>query len=111
MPEGKLTRPAQLNGARLRKQMGDWSVTRIVAPPAVVNQVIPLRYQVVDRTAVVGLAERHAAVHTARALRLQVCLVVRRIDFLEIDEAHRWIAIRLGLALVILKSGGFSHNQ
>jgi len=39
IPEGKLTRPAQLNGAKLRKQMADWSVNRIVAPPAVVSRI------------------------------------------------------------------------
>lgn len=39
IPEGKLTRPAQLNGTKLRKQMVDWSVNRIIAPPAVVSRI------------------------------------------------------------------------
>ncbi|HVY87878.1 MAG TPA: AMP-binding protein [Hyphomonadaceae bacterium] len=39
IPAGKLTRPAQLNGARLRKQMEEHRVNRIVAPPAVCGRI------------------------------------------------------------------------
>ncbi len=39
IPAGKLTRPAQLNGAVLRKQVADNRVNRIVAPPAVVARI------------------------------------------------------------------------
>jgi acyl-coenzyme A synthetase/AMP-(fatty) acid ligase len=40
IPAGKLTRPAKLDGARLRKQMEDNGVNRIVAPPAVVARIV-----------------------------------------------------------------------
>lgn len=39
IPAGKLTRPAKLDGARLRRQIADHTVTRIVAPPAVVARI------------------------------------------------------------------------
>ena len=45
-----------------------------VAPAALIDQVVPLGDQVVDRAAVVRLAKRHAAVHAARALVAQMVL-------------------------------------
>jgi acyl-coenzyme A synthetase/AMP-(fatty) acid ligase len=40
IPAGRLTRPARLNGAKLRKQMEDNGVNRIIAPPAVVARIV-----------------------------------------------------------------------
>jgi acyl-coenzyme A synthetase/AMP-(fatty) acid ligase len=39
IPEGKLTRPAKLNGETLRQQIDDHRVNRIVAPPAVIARI------------------------------------------------------------------------
>lgn len=39
IPAGRLTRPASLDGARLRQQIAQHRVTRIVAPPAVVARI------------------------------------------------------------------------
>jgi acyl-coenzyme A synthetase/AMP-(fatty) acid ligase len=39
IPAGRLTRPAKLNGAKLRAQMEAHGVNRIVAPPAVVARI------------------------------------------------------------------------
>ncbi len=39
IPAGKLTRPAQLDGAELRAQIARHNVNRIVAPPAVVARI------------------------------------------------------------------------
>lgn len=39
IPAGRLTRPAQLDGARLRRQMAVSGVTRVVAPPAVCARI------------------------------------------------------------------------
>ncbi len=39
IPAGRLTRPAQLDGARLRQQMTEHGVTRIIAPPAVCARI------------------------------------------------------------------------
>lgn len=40
IPAGRLTRPAKLDGARLRRQMATHRVNRIVAPPAVVARIV-----------------------------------------------------------------------
>lgn len=40
IPAGKLMRPAKLDGARLRRQMVEHRVNRIVAPPAVVARIV-----------------------------------------------------------------------
>ena len=40
IPAGKLTRPGKLSGARLRKQIAEHGVNRIVAPPAVVARIV-----------------------------------------------------------------------
>lgn len=40
IPAGRLTRPAKLDGARLRAQMAEFGVNRIVAPPAVVARIV-----------------------------------------------------------------------
>lgn len=39
IPTGKLTRPAKLDGAALRKQIADHRVNRIIAPPAVCARI------------------------------------------------------------------------
>jgi acyl-coenzyme A synthetase/AMP-(fatty) acid ligase len=39
IPEGKLTRPAKLNGEKLRQQIDQHRINRIVAPPAVVGRI------------------------------------------------------------------------
>lgn len=39
IPDGKLTRPAELNGEKLRRQIELHGVNRIVAPPAVVARI------------------------------------------------------------------------
>ena len=39
IPAGKLTRPAQLDGGKLREQIASHKVNRIVAPPAVVARI------------------------------------------------------------------------
>lgn len=40
IPDGRLTRPAQLNGETLRRQIDVHGVNRIVAPPAVVARIV-----------------------------------------------------------------------
>src|SRR5690606_8228821 len=40
IPAGRLTRPAQLSGARLRRQIMDHHVNRVVAPPAVCARLV-----------------------------------------------------------------------
>lgn len=40
IPRGRLTRPAQLDGAKLREQIARHRVNRIVAPPAVIARIV-----------------------------------------------------------------------
>src|SRR5690606_3358205 len=82
-----------------------------VAPAALVDEVVPLRDQVVHGTAVLGLAERHAAVHAARALDLQVLLGGLREDLFEIADALARVPIRNALLRVLQKAVGLAHNK
>ena len=57
-------------------------------PLAVVDQVVPLGDEVVDRAARVGLAERDAAVHAAGALLAEHVLVGGRVDLVKVRQPH-----------------------
>src|SRR5690606_37074295 len=78
-------------GARAPRELRE--VVRLVQtverllPTSLIDEVVPLWNQVVDRTTVSGLTERHAAVHAACALDLEVLLRRRREDLLEIAGA------------------------
>ena len=69
-------RPLTGSGAGAPRELG--KVVRLVqtverlAPLTVVDEIIPLGDQVIDRAARPGLAKRHAAVHAACSLPLQV---------------------------------------
>ena len=93
----------------LRKVVGLVQAIQRFAPVTAVDEVVPLRNQIVDRATVGRLTERDAAIHAARALHGQVLRVVRGIDFLEIEQPLRRIAIRLGLARKFFEPSGFSH--
>ena len=80
-------------------------------PALLINEMVPLGDEVVDRTAVAGLAKRHAAIHAARALRLQVSLLGRGVDLVVIVQALQRIAIRHRLALKLHKSSWFTHLE
>ena len=80
-------------------------------PALLINEMIPLGDEVVDRAAVAGLAKRHAAIHATRALRLQVALLGRGVDLVVIVQALQRIAIRHRLALKLHKSSWFTHLE
>ena len=82
-----------------------------LAPPAVVHEVVPLGDQVVDRAAVVGLAERDAAVHAPRPLCGETGVVVRGVDLVEVEQALRGIPIGRRLAHELLESGCLAHGR
>lgn len=52
IPDGRLTRPAKLNGETLRKQIELHSVNRIVAPPAVVARIVDTNAPMLSLSAV-----------------------------------------------------------
>ena len=47
-----------------------------IAPLIAIDQVIPFRDQVVDRAAIIGLAERYTTIHATGALLLQTGLLM-----------------------------------
>ena len=53
---------------KFREVIGLVQALERLFPSAVINEVVPLGNQIVNRAAVFGLTERHAAVHAARAL-------------------------------------------
>ena len=81
-----------------------------VLPAALVDQVVPLGNEIVDRAARFALAKRHAAIHAARTLRAQVQLGRRGEDFQEILRPLQRIAIRHRLPLEFFKACGFAHE-
>ena len=84
-----------------------------VGPLSVVDQIVPLRDEVIDRTARLGLAEGSAAVHATGgldlALDLGMLLLVglRRVELLPVHEPLQWLAVGLGVALVVEEAPEF----
>ena len=86
-------------------------------PEALVDEVVPLGDQVVDRAAaghpadeLARVAERYAAVHAASALLLELLVGVMVVNLFPIADAGEGIAIRREFALEFDKSGRFSHG-
>ena len=86
-------------------------------PLALIDQVVPLGDQVVQRTARchaadhhAGLAEGHAAVHAAGGLGLLLLAGEPDVKLVEIFNALQRRDIRAGLARVIHKSSDLAHD-
>src|SRR5690606_30570700 len=92
----------------LRKVVGGMQHVDGAAPVLVVDQIVPVRDDVVDRAA--AHAERDAAIHAARALHLG--LFVRQVqdELLVVLHPLRYRQIGFGQALVFKKSSDFSHD-
>ena len=85
-------------------------------PVAVIDQVIPLRHQIVERASArhphqvhTGLTEGHAARHAARALYLLFLLRQGRIELIEMLNPLEGLLRRLILSRIFHKSCWFSH--
>ena len=63
----------------LRKVIGGVQLPNRFLPAPAIHQIVPVGNQIVDRAA--RLAERHAAIHAARALLLERLLGKIEIDF------------------------------
>ena len=78
-----------------------------VGPLSVVDQIVPLRDEVIDRTARLGLAKGSAAVHATGGLDLALDLGMllfvglRRVELLPVHEPLQWLAVGLRVALVV----------
>ena len=114
---GALARGGADAAGELREVIGLVEAFQCFAPEAAVDEVVPLGDQVVDRAAaghpadeLARVAERHAAVHAAGALFLELLVGVMVVDLLPVADAGEGIAVRREFALVFDKSGRFSHG-
>jgi len=93
-----------------RKIIGFVQSIEGISPTALINQIVPFGNEIVDRTAGVRLAKRHAAVHAPRALGAQLFLGRIGIDLQEVASPGERISIGDGLARVVFESGRFAHG-
>ena len=101
----------------LREAVGGAQAVECQLPLALIDQVVPLGNQVVQRTARchaadhhAGLAEGHAAVHAAGGLGLLLLAGEPDVKLVEIFNALQRRDIRAGLARVIHKSSDLAHD-
>ena len=80
-----------------------------VLPAALIDEVVPLGNQIVDRAAGRALAERHTAIHAAGTLRAQLRVDRLGEDLEKILRAHERIAVRHRLPFKLFKSCWFTH--
>lgn len=74
-------------------------------PVIIENQIVPLRDDVSEGTAVATLAERHTAVHTAGGLNSQAFTdVIKVIDFVPIFHTFFSCSVNTGFSGVLDKS-------
>ena len=93
----------------LREVIGLVQAIDRLFPALLINEMVPLGDEIVDRATIAGLAKWHAAIHAARALGLQVALLGRGVNFIVIVQALKRIAIWHRLALELHESSWFTH--
>ena len=76
-------------------------------PASAIHQIVPIGNEIVDGTS--GLAERHAAIHAARALRAKVFFRKIEIDLEPVVDALRHWTPRCKFARVFQEPGGLTH--
>ncbi len=91
----------------LRKIIGGVQHADRFAPAVAIHQIVPIRNDVVQRAA--GVAEGHAAIHAARALRLDFFDREVLVDFEPVVDALRYGTPVGSLALVFEEAGDFTH--
>ncbi len=91
----------------LRKVVGGVQAADRALPAVVVDQVVPVGDEVVDRAA--GVAEGHAAVHAARALLALLLFRKWLVDFEPVLDALFRLAARRLFALNFKKSCDLTH--
>ncbi len=102
----------------LREVVGHVQAVERLAPEPAVDQVVPLRDHVVDRAArghaadqLAGVAERHAAVHAARALLAQALLLQVRVELVPVADPLQRRAVDRQFAQVFDESGWLAHRR
>src|SRR6478736_3319959 len=88
-----------------------------LVPEAAVNEIVPLRDQVVDRAArghaadeLAGVAEGNAAIHAARTLGAELLLLHVVVEFLPVAHALGRRAVGGQFAQVLDEAGWFTHG-
>ena len=104
---GGRTSPA----SKFRESIGRVQTVKSCSPAALVNVIVPLRNEVIDGTTHIGLAKRHAAIHTPGALPLEVFLFGLCIDFTKILLPIRCVTVRHALLAVLHEACGFTHSR
>src|SRR5262249_39658339 len=80
-----------------------------ISPVLAIDQVVPVRNQIAEWTAVV--AERNAAVHTPAGLCLELVSRKRGVDLLPIQDACLDGSTLWCFALPLQEAGGFTHAR
>jgi hypothetical protein len=80
------------------------------APAIVVDQIVPLRDQILDRATGSRLTEWDAAVHATSALFSQVLYLGRRVNLVIVIDSDYRQTPRNFLSVELFKSGGFAHE-
>ena len=87
-------------------------------PTAAIDEIVPLRDQVVNRAAaghatdeLAGVAERHTAVHAARALRAELLFLHLVVKLLPVADALGRCAVHGKFAEIFDEAGGFAHGR
>ena len=115
---GLFTQRRADTGGELRETVGEQQTVCRLVPEPVVNHVVPLRAEIVQRTSgdhakdrLACLAERHTAVHAACALFAAFFVRKRRVKFtIGLDSLQRLLS---GIfdSLIFEKSSCFSHDS
>ena len=92
-----------------REVIGGVQHAHRVLPTAAIHQVVPIGNDVSERAA--GMAEWHAAIHAARALRLHALFGERIINLEPILDTQRRVATRRQFARVLHEPGNFTHES
>ena len=114
---GRLAQGGADPAGELRETVGGFQAVERHLPLALINQVVPLRDQVVQRAAGGHAADHHArlaegdaAVHAACRLGLLLLAGEPDVKFVKVFHALQRRYVRAGLARIIHKSCGLAHD-
>ena len=113
---GRLAERGADAGGELRKVVGFFQAFIGLLPVAGIHQIVPFRHQIVQRAAgghsrdhLAVLAERDAAFHAARALKLLLFQGEVLMKFIEMSDPLLRSFGKARFSLIFHKSCGFSH--
>ena len=91
---GSLAQCRAYSGSKLRKTVGFFQAIVRLLPVSMIHQIVPLRHQIIQGAAgshagnhASGLAERHAACHTAGSLELLFFWRKAAVKFVKVPDA------------------------